>query len=380
VPPAATYNPPKTPWGDPDYQGVWDYQSVIPMQRPKQYAGKPVLTEAEWPEFLERNERNQDTCGVGTRADEECTPEQLANVGAYNEFWDNRNIVRDLRTSLIVDPPDGLIPAMTPEGAALQKKLGVNRPDNRATFEDFHGVERCLAEQTPNGPQMYNSGVLWQQTPGWIVMYRERLDTRVIALDGRPHVDSNVRQWNGHSVGRFEGSTLVVETTNFTDKQFRGGIGATVPAGVPFGSIKLIEHWVPVSPTRMHYYATVEDPETWVRPWTFMLPWERDPTYTVFEYACHEGNIALGNALRGARELERAEATQTALPADQTSASLVGLTEAELQAKLGKPASTRQTEWTYKTKGGIIVLNAYLEGGKVKFVRPDNLPLAEVVR
>jgi hypothetical protein len=390
APPPSSYTPPKTPWGDPDFQGIWDYQSIVPMQRPPQLAGKATMTDAEWEEYFKSNQRNQDACGVATRAEEDCTPEQLASVGAYNEFWDNRNIIKDPRTSLIVDPPDGRIPAMTEMATKRRATLvgatraGVEGPE-RATYlswEEFPTVSRCISEQTPNGPQMYNSGVVWQQSPGWIVMFRERLDTRVIALDGRQHVDSNIRMWNGHSVGRFVGNTLVVETTNFTDKQFMGGVGSTIPAGVPLGNVHVVEHFVPVSATRMHYYATITDQSTWARPWTFMLPWEKDPSYQVFEFACHEGNLSIGNALRGERQKEAAEAagitTKSKLPADQLSGSLVGKTEAEVRALLGAPGTTRQEEWSYPTVGGIIVLNVYLADGKVKFARPDDLPLADI--
>jgi hypothetical protein len=274
---------------------------------------------------------------------------------------------------------------MTPEAQEIQRSIQGPRAPGRSryeTFTDYSGVERCLAEQTPNGPQMYNSGNLWVQSPGWIVLFRERLDTRIIALDGRRHVDSNIRQWHGNSVGRFEGNTLIVETTNFTDKQNRGGVGSTIPGGIPLGNLKLVEHFVPVSPTRMHYYATIEDPKTWVRPWTFMIPWEKDPTYTVFEYACHEANIAIGNSLRGERELEREAIQKPPLPKEQTSAGLVGLTEADIRAKLGEPAGRdfNGARWTYETASGSLVLNLFFEKGQVKIAQPNDLPLTDLRR
>jgi hypothetical protein len=318
TPPPSTYTPPRTPWGDPDLQGVWDYQSMIPMQRPAELAGKKVFTEAELAEWAKTHTPNQDSCGVGTRANEKCTDAQLKSVGAYNEFWDNRNIVKDHRTSLIEDPPNGRFPPMLPEAQARQKEIvggergGPEGPERAIynSWEDFPAITRCIAEQTPNGVQMYNSGTYIMQTPGWVTIVRERLDTRVIPLDGRPHPTSKIHQWNGHSVGRFEGNTLVVDTTNFTDKQVRGGVGSTVPGGVPMGNIHLIERFVPVAANRIHYYATIEDPTTWTQPWTFMLPWERDPSYQIFEYACHEGNISVGNSLRGERALEAEEAAK----------------------------------------------------------------------
>ena len=290
VPPKSAYRPPKLPWGDPDLQGVYDYQSLVPMQRPAEQAGKAVLTEAEYDEWAKKH---------------------MPTVFGYNEWWNNRNFIKDYRTSLIIDPPDGKVPAMTPEAQKRQQEirggsrqagtLGAERERPYASWVDFGTVTRCIAEQTPNGVQQYNSGTYVMQSPGWVMIARERLDTRVIALDGRPHVGDTIRQYNGDSRGHFEGNTLVVETSNFTDKQDRAGIGATVAEGIPFGHIHLIEHFVPVSDRRIEYYATLEDSKTWVRPWTFMLPWEKDSTYQIYEYACNEGNISIGNALRGER-------------------------------------------------------------------------------
>jgi hypothetical protein len=155
---------------------------------------------------------------------------------------------------------------------------------------------------------MYNSGTYLMQNKDWVLIVRERLDTRIIALDGRPHTSGAIRQWNGDSVGHWEGNVLVVETKNFTDKQKGGGgSGAIVPGGIPFGNFHLTEYFVPVSPTRIEYYATVDDPKTWTRPWTVMIPWEKEEGYIIYEYACNEGNYSMGNALRAARMLEAEE-------------------------------------------------------------------------
>jgi len=127
TPPKSTYNPPRTPWGDPDLQGVWDYQSRLPMQRPPQLKDKATLTDAELAAWVKTGSPNQDPCGVGTRENEECTPDALAEVGAYNEFWNNRNIVKDNRTSLILDPPDGRFPPMTSEAQKRQAAVQAAR-------------------------------------------------------------------------------------------------------------------------------------------------------------------------------------------------------------------------------------------------------------
>src|SRR3989442_9534952 len=257
TPPKARYRQPRTSWADPDLQGVWDYQSRIPMQRPAQFREKPTLTEAELA-ALAKTPPNQDSCGVGTRKNEECSPDELAQVGAYNEFWNNRNFLADNRTSLIVDPPDGRFPPMTPEAqkrqAEIQKTIGTFDRQRYDSWEDFPSVTRCIAEHTPNGPQGYNSGTLITQSSGWIVMFRERLDTRIIPLDKRPHIGDHIREWNGDSRGWFEGNTLVVETTNFTDKQIiGGGAGPTLPTGIPFGNILLISSWVSDLAQSMNY-------------------------------------------------------------------------------------------------------------------------------
>jgi hypothetical protein len=198
---------------------------------------------------------------------------------------------------------------LTPEAEKRQKEI-VAKARELASWEDYHALERCIASQTPNAPQAYNSGTYIMQSSGWVLIVRERLDTRLIPLDGRPHIGQNIRHWNGDPIGHWEGSTLVVESTNFTDKQRGGGgSGASVPAGIPFGSFHLTEHFVPVSHNRIEYYATIDDPTTWTRPWTFNLPWERDDDYRIFEYACHEGNLALANSLRGER-VQEAEAAR----------------------------------------------------------------------
>jgi hypothetical protein len=382
VPPRSSYVPPKTPWGDPQISGIYDFQTVVRMERPREFAGKRVLTEQEFREYIKRYELNQDACGVGTRVGEVCTPEEDAAVGAYNEFWDDRQFVKDTRTSLIEDPEDGRIPPMTPEG---QKRFAEWEAARKArgpldSWLDFSAVTRCIAEQTPNGSQRYNGGTLIMQSPGWVMLVRERLDTRFIPLDGRPHIDPNIRLWHGHSVGRWEGNTLVVDTTNFTDKQTLGGAGATIPVGIAFRNFHLVERFVPQGPNLIHYYATIEDSTTWTRPWTFMLPWQKDASYVIYEYACQEGNISIENSLRGERMLEqqRAEAAKLAASGEHT-AALIGKTEAEIRGLFGAPKDTVNTRWIYELVNGD-PLYLYFGEGRVKIVAPNDVPLDRVVR
>lgn len=380
TPPKSTHTAPRTLWGDPDISGVYDFMTFIRMERPPEYASKKILTDAELKEYLKKYAPNEDACGTGSRQGEVCTAEQDAQVGDYNEFWDNRKWVPDTRSSLIVDPDDGKRPPYTPE---FQKRLDAWQAARRArgpldSWHDFSTVTRCISEQTPNGPQMYNSGTLIMQSPGWVMLIRERLDTRYIALDGRAHIDDRVRLWHGHSVGKWEGSTLVVDTTNFTDKQIMAGVGSTLPAGVPFGSIHLVERFVPISPTLIHYYASIDAPAVWTRPWTFMLPWAKDPTYTIYEYACHEGDLSIENALRGERRLEaqRAEAAKLAARPDRTSA-LLGSTREQIRARFGEPVAIVNTRWVYDTVNGN-PLYLFFEEDRVKIAAPDDLPLADV--
>jgi hypothetical protein len=380
TPPKSTFTPPRTPWGDPDLQGIYDFQTIIRMQRPPGLAGKKTFTEAELKEYAKGNTPNEDACGTGSRAGEVCTAKEDAEVGDYNDFWDNRNFVKDYRTSLIEDPEDGRIPPMTPEAQKRQAEWQAARRSRGPldSWTDFSTVTRCISEQTPNGPQMYNSGTLIMQSPGWVMLIRERLDTRFIPLDGRPHIDDKIRLWHGDSRGHWEGNTLVVDTTNFTDKQEMGGVGSTIPAGIPLGNLHLVEHFVPISANLIHYYATVEDPKTWTRPWTFMLPWQKDPTYTIYEYACHEGDISIENALRGERMLEqkRAEAAKTGPRPDQTG-FLVGSAEAAIKAKFGEPVAIVNTRWTYETTTAY-PLYLFMNNGKVEIVSPNDLPMDSV--
>jgi hypothetical protein len=306
TPPKSTYTPPRTAWGDPDIQGMWDYQSMIPMQRPPELKGKATFTEAELEEWLRDRAPNLDR-GL------ENFGKPGAGVGAYNEFWHNRNFIRDNRTSLIVDPPDGRLPPMTPEARKRQADDAAYRDANPyETWEDFPSYSRCIARTTPKTPQMYNSGTMIMQTQGWVIFVHEQLDTRIIPLDGRPFIAENVRQWNGDSRAHWEGSTLVVETRNFTHKQVGGGPGGLVNQGIPFGNFHVIERFVPVDAKTIHHYATITDPTTWTAPWTFMLPWERDDDYVLYEYACNEANISVGAALRGERYLAHDEAMKKA--------------------------------------------------------------------
>jgi len=327
---AASYTPARTPWGDPDLQGVFDFQSDVPFQRPLDLSNKAVFaSREEKAAYQQRVRMNQ------AQPSQPGTPD----VGSYGAEWTPRNVVPNLRTSLIQDPQDGRLPPMTPEALKKYQALTDHRRAHLNTYETYDDVgtyERCISRPMPRINQGYNSGTLIVQSPGWVVFLYEQLDTRIIPLDGRPHIDSNIHQWNGDSRGHWEGTTLVIETTNLSDKQkgfppadlLRGGneglvttgspLGDDIPVGVlydelgrsgyPQGNVRLIERYTPVDANTMTYEATVDDPATWTRPFTYLMPWRREINYQLYEYACHEGNYGLRNALSGARYQEKVAA------------------------------------------------------------------------
>jgi hypothetical protein len=291
-----TYAPPKTANGKPDLQGVWTNVTVTPLERPADLKDKAFFTPQEAAAFekqvVDRN--NADRRDGGADAD----------VGrAYNDAWYDRGtrVVKTLRTSLVVDPPDGHLPAMLPEAAKRQQeRLAQNRghqfdgPENRSL------AERCLIWPTlgpPMLPSFYNNNYQIVQGPGYVAILVEMIhDVRIIPTDGRPHVPSDVRLWMGDPVGHWEGNTLVVDTTNFTNKTAFRGSGE---------NLHLIEKFTRADADTLMYEVTVEDRSTWARPWKIEIPMRKtnDPVY---EYACHEGNYAMEGMLAGARAEEKA--------------------------------------------------------------------------
>jgi hypothetical protein len=285
---------PRTAWGAPDLQGVWNYATITPLERPAELAGKQVLTDQEAAEFekqtLER--RNPDRRDGGAAAD----------VGrAYNRFWwDYGNkIVSSKRTSLIVDPPDGKIPSLTEEARkrADARTAVLRRPP--AGPEDRNLWERCILGTAgpPVVPGPYNNNFEIFQTQEYVVILNEMIhDARIIPLDARPHLPSSIRQWMGDSRGRWQGQTLVVDTTNFTNKtNFRGsGDG-----------LHLLERFTRMDAGTLLYEFTVEDPASFTHAWTVALPMTKS-NELIYEYACHESNYGMFNMLRAARAEEKA--------------------------------------------------------------------------
>ena len=297
---ADTWTPPRTTWDDPDLQGIWNNLTSTPLQRTAELAGKEFFTEEEALEFakqtLQRVDRDRRDGGAE------------ADVGrAYNEFWSDRQAkyldLPNRRTSLVVDPPDGRVPPLTPMGQARLDARTQARQHPAASWEDRNLWERCITRGLPRIPGSYNNNFLILQTPGYIVILVEMIhETRIIPLDGRPHLSSHIRQWMGDSRGRWEGNTLVIETTNFTDNQeFRG----------TSKNLRLVEQFTRVDADTIDYRFTIDDPTTYARPWTVALPMNMTGE-RIFEYACHEGNYGMVGILGGARAQEKTaeEATQ----------------------------------------------------------------------
>ena len=304
-PPAAkTWNVPRLADGHPDLQGMWNNNTLTPLQRPAELAGKPYFTEQEAAEYEKRmtaanNKDRRDTDAV----------QDLGK--AYNDGWYDvgTKVVRGYRTSLIVDPPDGRIPPLTAEGKAKAAAIAEERrrkgPEPADSWEDRNLAERCITRGAPKLPGGYNNNFMIVQSPGTVAILQEMIhETRIIPVDGSAHLAQNIRSWMGDSRGRWEGDTLVVDTTNFDDRIRFNSFNCCGGAG---GKLKITERFERVDAETIDYRSTVDDPETFTKPWTVALPWNR-ASGPIYEYACHEGNYGMEGILRGARALEAAAA------------------------------------------------------------------------
>jgi hypothetical protein len=283
---------PRTPWGDPDLQGVWTNTTTTPFERPDAHGGKDVLSDEERVDLDTQAARNAD------RAPKSGDP------GTYNDFWFDRG-KRTNRTSLIIDPPDGRLPPLTPQNKQFQTELSAVRRGAPSSYEDVSLFERCITRSLPGAmiPGFYNHNYQIFQSPGYVVIAVEMIhDVRVIPTDGRPHLGPAIRTWLGDSRGRWEGNTLVVETTNVKPgRELRPS--RTVVGGTE--QLKVVERFTRVDADTIDYQFTVTDPAMYTRPWTASTPMAK-VDIPLYEYACHEGNYAIGNMLRGARQAEAA--------------------------------------------------------------------------
>lgn len=321
------YQPEFTSWGTPDIGGTWDFRSLVPLERPADLGTKAYLTPQE---ARERRE----AALAATRDDSRPDDPALDVEGAYDNFYLDRASEEDdnLQTSLIVDPPDGQLPDLTPEARASMEAQNRSRtPPVRDYFsysadpakfrpagpEHLGLSERCLIgfnAGPPIMPSAYNNNLRIVQSPNHVVLMTEMIhDARIVRMNADEHLPDEMRLWLGDSIGHWDGNTLVVETTNFTDKTptFQLPVVVTDPSrsgAVGNGSkLHLVERFTPVEPGRLLYEFTITDPSTFVRPFTVRYPM-RKTDMRIYEYACHEGNYAMGNILRGARLQEAEEA------------------------------------------------------------------------
>jgi hypothetical protein len=297
------YTPPRTPDGQPDIQGFWTNSTYTPLERPEK-----VTKEFYTPEEAVAAEKL-----AAERETEQTTPGTTADVHYdFTQFGLDRSqstFARNLRTSLIVDPPDGKIPSLTAEG---QKRAADRAAARRAQGGQYDAVQnmpigsRCIIMAGAGPPMMnagYNSNYQIVQAPGYVMILTEMIhDARIIPLDGRPQPPAGARQWTGISRGRWEGNTLVVETTNFNGKNpFRGASE----------NMKVTERFTRTSDDSVTYRFTIEDESTWAKPWTAEMPMKKTQG-PIFEFACHETNYGIANILAGAREDEKKAAAQAA--------------------------------------------------------------------
>jgi hypothetical protein len=292
---ARPWTAPKTSWGDPDLQGVWtsDAANGIPLQRPAQFGNRAELNDEEFAKKQERDSR--------TRTAAETAVGSFRGDGA----WLNKSF---RQTSLIVDPPDGRMPALTPEA---EKRRA---PRDQGTFgagpfdspDDFTLYDRCITRGIVGSvlPVIYGNGNRIVQAPGYVAISYEMIhDTRIIPLDGRPHLSPRVRQYLGDSRGHWEGNTLVIETTNLTDQTSIGLNGNGLRHSA---AMKLTERITRTEPDVLKYEVTIDDPKTYGKPWTISLPLTSPPGFFLLPYECHEGNHALEQSLGGERAEDKA--------------------------------------------------------------------------
>jgi hypothetical protein len=299
------YKAPRTPWGDPDLQGSWPAQFNIPMSRPANLKGKEILSDEEFEQ--QKAQRAKQSAGVNA---------EFANQVTINPpgYWSEGGTITR-QTSMVVDPPDGRVPPLTPEARkVLQSERGglgpgQHFPDKVDSWEDFDYYSRCITRGFPSTMlyTIYNYGNDIIQSPGYVVIRSEMVhEQRVIPVSssgdvGRPHVGKAIKTYMGSSVGHWEGDTLVVETRNF-----RTDDGVVFQNANP-DTFKIIERFTRVDATTLNYEFTVEDPQTWTRPWTAIIPWTKiDPKEQMYEYACHEDNYDMVHFLLGARKREAA--------------------------------------------------------------------------
>lgn len=317
-----------TPWGDPNLQGTWAHDSATPFERPELLADRDTLTDEEVAAMEQRAARIFDA-GADAAAGDRIYLEALSGgterfstgtdtAGTYNQFWLTDRWFEN-RTSLVVDPADGRVPPLTPVGearrSALRAELAAELATPPAGPEDFDDGLRCFGARIPMSLRGYNANYHFVQSPDYVAIHMEMMhDTRIIPLDGRPLPAAGLPQYLGDSRGRWEGDTLVVETTNIAVPDRNTG-PTPEPLLMLRDGLHLTERFTRVDADTLRYEFMIDDPQIWTRPWTAAFIMKPTPgTGMMYEFACHEGNYAIGSALRGARAAETESAAAGGSP------------------------------------------------------------------
>jgi hypothetical protein len=309
TPAGETWTPPKTPWGDPDLQGIYtsdDYMNT-PLERPSAYGERLYFTEGELAEaaakLVKQAEAELQGRDQGLR---------VYTVGDPRFDWGERPRRPARQTSLIVDPPNGKMPSLTPEGRKRQlqiRQTAISPQTPPASWKDYDFYIRCISRGLAGSilPSSYGNGTQIVQAPGLVTILHEKVhEARIIPLDQRPHVGTSIRSYMGDSRGHWDGNTLVVETTNFLDGTTsigRNGGNAVATSD----ALRLVERFTRVDPDTMNYELTVDDPRIFTAPWKIAFPITQESGYELFEYTCHETTYSMTNMLSGVRAQEKAE-------------------------------------------------------------------------
>jgi hypothetical protein len=307
---------PKTSWGEPDLQGVWTSDDFygVPFERPEKFGNRKFLTDEEYAERAKETDLLATSVQAGVFPKAGYWARQTGvDAKAVPTNWTEYARRAPRQTSLVVDPPNGRIPALTPQAQALRASIAADRKPRPESWLDISIYDRCITRGVAGSmfPVIYGNGTEIVQEPGYVAIRYEMIhETRIIPLDPpnkpRPHAPAALRTYMGDPRGHWEGNTLVVETTNFIGGH--NGIGGN-GGGVPYSEdLKLVERFTRLDDRSIQYEITITDPQTYTAPWTVAFPITHEPGYKIFEYACHEGNYAMSNSLSAARAEEQAAA------------------------------------------------------------------------
>ena len=306
---------PRMAWGNPDLQGILDFRTITPLERPEELGDKAFLTEEEAAkleqEIIDRNENLLNRPARRTEVGASVDRGEGGAPGAYNNFWFDQgtNTVGTRRTSLIIDPPNGRLPDLSVIGQRRTDQRRAYLEEHPAdSYEDRNSADRCIVgfnAGPPITPLAYNQNMQLFQTRDYVVVYTEMVHTaRIVPLDGRPALNGDIRLWSGDSRGYWDGDTLVVETANFDDKRRWVPLGSARPGMTSTGKMTLAERFTRVDADTLEYTFTVIDTDTWASEWTASMPMRRTDS-PLFEYACHEGNYSMEGILAGHRAEEQ---------------------------------------------------------------------------